>query len=137
MIRIKGPYASVSRKDLKNLAWYLKSYESRRQRTYKDSSKRINHLITHQEPIPYRFHLKGVSHRPGLGPGRTPMKCYRYLQQVFKCQKGLLDKTLTMKLHRVLIQGSTSKLRGGYRRASRGRAYPTERKKHRVVLEYE
>ena len=138
---IRGFLSNVSRKDLRNLASYFKEFMTRKtrdkvERNHLSLSKRLDNLIKNQEPISLKDHKAGAAHKPGLGPGRTPIKCYNYLKTLLKIEKQRFEQLKSWKLSRILVTSSTNKLPGGYVKAARGSLTPKQRRRYGLTFEF-
>lgn len=126
----RGTYSNLSKKDLRNVAYHLKVNA----RKGVDLEALLKSLLDKKAPIPWKYHLGGVSHKAGLGPSRCPIKCYRHALQTLRSRtsanKGLPIRGFT-------IESTTSKLRGGYRRSARGGVHITDARRYRLVLRHE
>jgi len=148
----KGPYSDLSKKDLKNVCFFLSSRVDKKLRPA--PGKRgatpikspapildilttcVDHLVDRRQPISYKYHLTGVPHRPGIGPGKTPIKVYLYLKQVLKNLRGERINLKGMTGVELGIESSSNRRPGGYRRSSRGGMSVEDRRVHRVTLKF-
>lgn len=128
---LRAVYSTCSKKDLNACTPIL----------YKKlSSVGLEKTITHFQDlrdnftyIPYTKHLKGLSHHCNLGPSRRPIKCYKYIIEVLKNLRGELNLIESHKLNHVIINTS-SKGPKGARKCGRGRRYPEDSLKHRLLF---
>ena len=149
----KGPYKSISKKDLKNLSHYLSKRVDKKlkegtnnkkksksdletQSIFSILEKTTSHLVKNTIPICYKYHLSGVAHKKGIGPGRTPIKAYKYFEEVLKNLRGEQKNLKSAKKVMIGIETSSAKRMGGYRRAGRGSVNVEDRRVHRITLKF-
>ncbi|MGC8609734.1 MAG: 50S ribosomal protein L22 [Thermoplasmata archaeon] len=68
----------VSIKDSINVCNFLKGMK------LKEAEEYLESVIRKEKAIPYRRFLDSISHRPGMGPGRYPVKVSKYVLELLK-----------------------------------------------------
>ena len=135
----RGTPKNISRKDLRNCLKLLntilkpKRHPRREENVLKEEiiTKKVSELVSKNQPIRYYYHKTGAGNRRGGYVGKTPVKCYKYLYDFLKGHK---DKFKNLVMKRFYIEGVSSRIAGGYRRSSRGRAVLSDRRRYRVAL---
>ena len=128
---LKGVYSTCSKKDLNACTPIL--FKKLNNKGLEDTIKYFEKLLNNFEYIPYRKHLKGLSHHSNLGPSRRPIKCYKYIIEVLKGMRGVLSSRKDLVVSHVLINTS-GKGPKGVRKGGRGRRYLEDSLRHRITL---
>ncbi|MGC8584828.1 MAG: 50S ribosomal protein L22 [Thermoplasmata archaeon] len=68
----------VSIKDSVNVCNFLQG------KNLKEAEEYLEAVIRKEKAIPYRRYLGSISHRPGMGPGRYPIKVSKYVLELLK-----------------------------------------------------
>jgi len=80
------------------------------------AKKFLNEVLTHTKAVPFRYHNKDISHKPGIGAGRYPRKaCEEVLRLISKVEanaqfKGL--NTSNLKIIKLLANKGSRPLTG-------------------------
>lgn len=132
LIYISGCYSAISKKDLNACTPIVHK---------KLNSSSLEQTITHFQTlkskfqyIPYSKHLKGLSHHSNLGPSRRPVKCYNYVIEVLKGMRGAFSTYESKPVINHVLINTSAKGPKGARKGGRGRRFPEDSLKHKILL---
>ena len=128
-MQLKGPLASVSRKDLNASVRAL--LPKLKEKGLEPSIEYLKHNIKYSKYIPYTKYKSGLCAHAGHVSARRPIKCYLYLLNFLKGLRGSLGEK---KVDQIIINQSTYLNPKGTRKGGRGRQSREDSRLYRAII---